>query len=407
MALRWPPKATSSVFTLPLALAQPGYHTVLPVCLNLLPELKALGWVPPSASADAAFLHMRCRLPRDARLAYALHSALRQSNCLRLHRHATSGVSAIPEAAPTTAAPASAAPASAAPPDERAPKESPEAEAAEAAAAAEAAEEVEEVEADIVPVEVRSLRRVLTLSLTLRSLPSQPDAAAVAAAAGAAVGAAAAAATAAAGRQASPEAVQAAKAAREAAIAAAAAAVETMEVVADERGVPLSGSLLRCVQEAAAWLYPGCGSTPALVTLRATDPAAAAARNVAVRAGALPLQAEAGLRYAVEAHWGARVALRCAALLGATREAQAAEAEEQAEGVEEGAGGAWLFGFGPQLECGLHLAAKANRPEALAALWRDAIGSGMSPLELRGRGAINHASRPRRGVQSQRGGYIC
>lgn len=89
MALRWPPKATSSVFTLPLALAQPGYHTVLPVCLNLLPELKALGWVPPSASADAAFLHMRCRLPRDARLAYALHSALRQSNCLRLHRHET------------------------------------------------------------------------------------------------------------------------------------------------------------------------------------------------------------------------------------------------------------------------------------------------------------------------------
>ena len=383
------------------------HRPLLPVCLNLLPELKALGWVPPSASADAAFLHMRCRLPRDARLAYALHSALRQSNCLRLHRHATSGVSAIPEAAPTTAAPASAAPASAAPPDERAPKESPEAEAAEAAAAAEAAEEVEEVEADIVPVEVRSLRRVLTLSLTLRSLPSQPDAAAVAAAAGAAVGAAAAAATAAAGRQASPEAVQAAKAAREAAIAAAAAAVETMEVVADEQGVPLSGSLLRCVQEAAAWLYPGCGSTPALVTLRATDPAAAAARNVAVRAGALPLQAEAGLRYAVEAHWGARVALRCAALLGATREAQAAEAEEQAEGVEEGAGGAWLFGFGPQLECGLHLAAKANRPEALAALWRDAIGSGMSPLELRGRGAINHASRPRRGVQSQRGGYIC
>jgi hypothetical protein len=70
MALRWPPKATSSVFTLPLALAQPGYHTVLPVCLNLLPELKALGWVPPSASADAAFLHMRCRLPSDARLAY-------------------------------------------------------------------------------------------------------------------------------------------------------------------------------------------------------------------------------------------------------------------------------------------------------------------------------------------------
>ena len=70
MALRWPPKATSSVFTLPLALAQPGYHTVLPVCLNLLPELKALGWVPPSASTDAAFLHMRCRLPSDARLAY-------------------------------------------------------------------------------------------------------------------------------------------------------------------------------------------------------------------------------------------------------------------------------------------------------------------------------------------------
>ena len=252
---------------------------------------------------------------------------------------------------------------------------------------------------------------MLALSLTLRSQPAVAAAiaAAIAAAAGAAVGAAVAAATAAAGRQASPEAVQAAKAAREAAIAAAAAAVETVEVVADERGVPLSGSLLRCVQEAAAWhtLYPECGSTPALVTLRATDPAAAAARNVAVRAGALPLQAEAGLRYAVEAHWGAREALCCAALLGATREAQAAEAEEQAEGVEEGAGGAWLFGFGPQLECGLHLAAKANRPEALAALWRDAIGSGMSPLELRGRGAIQPASRPRRGVQSQRGGYIC
>ena len=72
------------------------HRPLLPVCLNLLPELKALGWVPPSASADAAFLHMRCRLPSDARLAYALHSALRQSNCLRLHRHATSGVSAIP-----------------------------------------------------------------------------------------------------------------------------------------------------------------------------------------------------------------------------------------------------------------------------------------------------------------------
>ena len=370
------------------------HRPLLPVCLNLLPELKALGWVPPSASADAAFLHMRCRLPSDARLAYALHSALRQSNCLRLHRHATSGVSAIPEAAPSTAAPATAAPATAAPPDERATKESPEAEAAEAAAAAEEVEEVEEVEADIVPVEVRSLRRVLTLSLTLRSLPSQPDAAAIAAAAGAAVGAAAAAATAAAGRQASPEAVQEAKAAREAAISAAAAAVETVEVVADERGVPLSGSLLRCVQEAAAWhtLYPECGSTPALVTLRATDPAAAAACAAAVRAGALPLQAEAGLRYAVEAHWGAREALRCAALLGATREAEAAEAEEQAEGVEEGAGGAWLFGFGPQLECGLHLAAKANRPEALAALWRRAIGSGMPPLDLRGRGALHAAA---------------
>ena len=75
---------------------------------------------------------------------------------------------------------------------------------------------------------------------------------------------------------------------------------------------------------------------------------------------------------------GAREALRCAALLGATREA---EAEEQAQCVEEGAGGAWLFGFGPQLECGLHLAAKANRPEAQAALWRRSIGSGM-PVAL-------------------------
>ena len=357
------------------------HRPLLPVCLNLLPELKALGWVPPSASTDAAFLHMRCRLPSDARLAYALHSALRQSNCLRLHRHATSGVSAIPEAAPAEAAP----------PDESVTEESPEAEAAEAA---EEVEEVEEVEADIVPVEERSRRRVLTLTLTLRSLPSQPDAAAIAAAAGAAVGAAAAAATAAAGRQASPEAMQEAKAAREAAMAAAAAAVETVEVVADERGVSLSGSLLRCVQEAAAWhtLYPECGSTPALVTLRATDPAAAAACAAAVRAGALPLQTEAGLRYAVEAHWGAREALRCAALLGATREAEAEAAEAEAERVEEGAGGAWLFGFGPQLECGLHLVAKANRPEALATLWRRAIGSGMPPLDLRGRGALHAAA---------------
>ena len=86
------------------------HRPLLPVCLNLLPELKALGWVPPSASTDAAFLHMRCRLPSDARLAYALHSALRQSNCLRLHRHATSGVSAIPEAAPSEAVPTEAAP---------------------------------------------------------------------------------------------------------------------------------------------------------------------------------------------------------------------------------------------------------------------------------------------------------
>mgnify|MGYP004350900787 CR=1 FL=1 len=38
------------------------HRPLLPVCLNLLPELKALGWVPPSASADAAFLHMRCHV---------------------------------------------------------------------------------------------------------------------------------------------------------------------------------------------------------------------------------------------------------------------------------------------------------------------------------------------------------
>ena len=63
---------------------------LLPVCTNALLECRAGGWVPPHASAAAAFLHLNARLPTDAALLRAVQLP-RQQNAYRLTRQAVVG----------------------------------------------------------------------------------------------------------------------------------------------------------------------------------------------------------------------------------------------------------------------------------------------------------------------------
>ena len=64
---------------------------LLPLCWNALQEAKALGWVPPQASATAAFLHLHERLPLDATLRRRLYRSLSQQHVFRLTRRAVVG----------------------------------------------------------------------------------------------------------------------------------------------------------------------------------------------------------------------------------------------------------------------------------------------------------------------------
>ena len=64
----------------------------------------------------------------------------------------------------------------------------------------------------------------------------------------------------------------------------------------------------------------------------------------------------------------------------------------QREGLDAAGGGKLLVGFGSQPENGLHLAATADRPQALRALWTFAQPSAAAGLDVRGRSALHSAA---------------
>lgn len=66
-------------------------HPVMPLCWNALQEARALRWVPPEASATAAFLHLYSRLPQDANALQSIYSCLCGQNVFRVTRQAVVG----------------------------------------------------------------------------------------------------------------------------------------------------------------------------------------------------------------------------------------------------------------------------------------------------------------------------
>jgi len=383
---------------------------LLPVCVNAHEEARAVGWVPPFAGADAAFLHLDARVPRDCGIRRALYACLTRQNVFRLTRRNVIGVdvqSATEETRQTAA--------------------------------------------------LRNRRGQLSVKLLVRSAPpgTPLDCGKTAAAAptetvsGVASGAGAA--TGMSGGEAAvvpagdalladssdeeegdedeDEAVRA--------LRARSADLHDLLVVgsheaAVEDGMPLPD----VIEEALQWhqLYPDAGCTPAIVTLRALDPVAASRVAAAFVDKRLPLQQQHPddwmVKYVVEVSWSHAELLACATMLSAHDAPLApttplAEhsgvaagelaslsltndtAEGRAGSTAEGAGGSgWdapagggpaLFGFGAACESGAHLAAKCDRPEALESLWRAAeaqagTGGRYPPLDTRGRSALHAAA---------------
>lgn len=288
---------------------------LLPLCWNALQEAKALGWVPPQASATAAFLHLHERLPLDATVRRRLYCSLSQQHVFRLTRRAVVGGG----------------------------------------------------EKGGVHDGMRHRRAMLTVHLYVRSRSL-----------GVGVGA-----------EEDP-----------------AGALEVVEgphsVTPSTPALPLRNLITECMQ----WykLFPEGGVTPALAVLHPLDHRAARNAAAAFAAGALPQQQEHkedgyGLCYVVDVQWSADELLACALLVSEPPDEDSGRLQRQlvllqrgAHGAEYAGGGSLLFGFGSQLENGLHLAATANRPRALQILWEHAKPTGAACLDVRGRSALHSAA---------------
>lgn len=288
---------------------------LFPLCWNALQEAKALGWVPPQASATAAFLHLHERLPLDATVRRRLYRSLSQRHVFRLTRRAVVG----------------------------------------------------DGEKGGVHEGMRHRRAMLTVHLYARSRSL-----------GGGVGA-----------EEDP-----------------AGALEVVEgphsVTPSTPALPLRNLITECMQ----WykLYPEAGVTPALAVLHPLDHRAARNAAAAFAAGTLPQQQEHkedgyGLCYVVDVQWSADELLACALLVSEPSDQDSGRLQRQlvqlqrgAHGAEYAGGGSLLFGFGSQLENGLHLAATANRPRALKILWEHAKPTGAACLDVRGRSALHSAA---------------
>ncbi|KAL1503374.1 hypothetical protein AB1Y20_011425 [Prymnesium parvum] len=330
---------------------------LFPLCVNALEEAKALGWVPPHASADAAFLHLHARLPRDGAVRRAVYTCLCRHSVFRLTRRNVTGVDGgervdVPPAVRERRGQLvlQLLLRSAAPAEEGGAEEQAEEQAEAEEEAEEAAEEAEEkVKGEREEEEERLAAR--------RELWRECDGLVV---------------------------------------------VPSVEACAAD-GVPLRVQLEECMQ----WhqLYPETGATPLAVHLRALDAAAASAAVEALVERRLPFQSERAddgwLSFEVTVSWSHAQMLSCARLLGAHDDPAAAE-EGEAAWEAPAAAGPLLFGFGGACENALHLLAKCDAAAALESLWRRAGGGELTPaqtqprrfppLDARGRSALHAAA---------------
>ena len=308
---------------------------LLPICCNALLELKAFGWVPSHAGATAAFLHLNgsgragtARLPKDPARIRAVYSCLCQQSNFRLTRQAVVGNGASTPA----------------------------------------------------DIAYRERRGAYALQLPVR--------------------------------------LAAAAAAEEMAHDISDVHSEDGEdstiddgtfIVATSADSPGTGapplSLASIVHEYLHHheLYPEAGCTPLVLALRPIDARTALSVSAALANGALPQQQRAGdgagLRYVLDVPWSA-AELEAGGLLLANDGAETSADDVSAlttllqklatEEEESGAAGPSLFGFGEQLESGLHLAAKCNCAAALSALLLHA-GDSKSVPDAQGRHPLHAA----------------
>jgi len=280
---------------------------LLPICWNTMQEAKALGWVPPQASATAAFLHLHARLPSDATVRRRVYNSLSQQNVFRLTRRAVVG----------------------------------------------------DGEKGGVHDGLRQRRAALTVHLDVRSTPPMDyddDESAD-------------------------------------------SLVVDTGPFSPAVGVP-EQQLRDVVAECMQWhkLYPEAGVTPALVVLRPLDYVATRRAMAAFAACALPQQQESkedgfALRYVLDVHWSMDELLASAMLVGEDSDCECSALSELLIGMTHAGGGKLLQGFGSNLECGLHLAATANRVHGLRALHERQEAASAAPIvDVRGRGALHSAA---------------
>ena len=343
--------------TLPVAATLLLYELrrpVLPVCTNTLLEARGLGWVPPHAGGVAAFLHLQARLATavpDATAMRELYCCLCQHSAFRLTRQAVVGDgdkrieammlrdrrAAVPLQLALSSGPGGGVG------TRRAACVGVEVVELEAAETVEAAEDDEDDDVgdeeqkekdddDDDDDDNRTIRALMAAAPGVRALRV-------------------------------------------------AAGVDTPSGQMPSQ--PLAHEVVECMHHHQ--LYPESGCTPLLMVLCPTDYEAATVVARAYETHTLPLQQLPnegdGLRYVVDVVWSEAELLALAlvvasaemgeddspseAYVGALRDVlgRLARGEAAAAGA-----GAPLFGFGAQLESGMHIAARMNATRALVVL---------------------------------------
>ena len=319
--------------TLPVASALLLYELqrpLLPVCTNALLELRANGWVPPHAGAAAAFLHLHARLPADAELIRAVYSTLCQQHAFRITRAAVVGKGGEGKPSPEDVAYRERRAAYAMVLPIRMCAVGDGAAAGSGGGAADDGEETHDDDDDDDDERIKDVTDDASPRTVPAALAGSSDGFVVA-----------------------PDA-------------------DSPAVGANSSLLPLELAVRESLHHHQ--LYPSAGCTPLLVALRPLDTPTAKAAAAALAAGKLPLQQAAGegagMRYMLDVPWS-RAELEAAAVLvgGEDEGTVGASLQELTRGGHtDGAAGSALFGFGPLLESGLHLAAKCDRPGALRSL---------------------------------------
>ena len=144
-------------------------------------------------------------------------------------------------------------------------------------------------------------------------------------------------------------------------------------------------------------LYPSAGCTPLLVALRPCDSHSAPRLAAALASVSLPEQGAPGdgwgLRYVLDVPWSPLEVLTAVQLVGSGTPEQLTTSLRRLvqDSHLQGAGGSLLFGYGAQLDSGLHLAAKANRTVGVQALLESLGNRALLLKDSKGRSALHSA----------------